>query len=245
MGASHLSAGHQQHAASEDGSLSVGESPHCNSTFPRLCFADWQNVSPVFTLGLVAALTFEMLLSAYCNGIFPMAVNKRGDIRWFDPDPRAIIPIDEHFHIPHGLKRTLKKKPYEIVIDQDFEGVMEACSTAHGETWISKGIIRSYCELHERGFAHSVEARLDGELVGGLYGVHIRGAFFGESMFHRVTDASKVALVHLVERLRAGGFLLLDTQWTTPHLEQFGACEIPRDDYLKQLAQALQREATF
>jgi leucyl/phenylalanyl-tRNA--protein transferase len=122
---------------------------------------------------------------------------------------------------------------------------MRACSTSHGETWISKQIIRSYCELHRLGFAHSVETRKDGELVGGLYGVHLRGAFFGESMFHSATDASKVALVALVERLRAGGFLLLDTQWTTPHLEQFGATEIPRDDYLKLLAAALNREAIF
>lgn len=193
----------------------------------------------------MAALTLEMLLSAYCNGIFPMAVNKRGDIRWFAPDPRAIIPIDERFHVPHGLKRTLKKKPFEVVMDQDFKGVMEACSTAHGETWISKGIIRAYCELHKLGFAHSVEARINGELVGGLYGVQIRGAFFGESMFQRATDASKVALVHLVEHLWARNFLLLDTQWTTPHLLQFGTCEIPRDDYLKLLAEALQRDVTF
>lgn len=186
-----------------------------------------------------------MLLTAYANGVFPMAVNRRGDIRWFSPDPRALIPLDERFHIPHGLKRVLKKNRFEIAIDQDFEGTVRACSTAHGATWISKGILRAYCELHQRGFAHSVETRLDGKLVGGLYGVHIRGAFFGESMFHYATDASKVALVALVERLRAGSFLLLDTQWTTPHLERFGAFEIPRADYLKLLAGALERDARF
>lgn len=193
----------------------------------------------------MSALAVENLINAYANGIFPMAVNKRGDIRWYSPDPRAIIPLDEHFHVPHGLKRVLKKKPYEVTVDQDFEGVMRACSTSHGETWISKEIIRSYCELHRLGFAHSVETRRNGELVGGLYGVHLRGAFFGESMFHRATDASKIALVALVERMRSGGFLLLDTQWTTPHLEQFGATEIPRDDYLKLLSLALNREAVF
>jgi leucyl/phenylalanyl-tRNA--protein transferase len=193
----------------------------------------------------VPALSTEMLLNAYANGIFPMAVNKRGDIRWFSPDPRALIPLDDRFHIPHGLKRVLKKKPLDITIDQDFEGVVRACSTAHGETWISKGILRAYCELHERGFAHSVETRLDGKMVGGLYGVHLRSAFFGESMFHHATDASKVALVALVERLRAGGFLLLDTQWTTPHLERFGAFEMPREEYLQLLTKALQRESRF
>jgi len=205
----------------------------------------WPNPAGFANLAGVSALTAETLLNAYANGIFPMAVNKRGDIRWFSPDPRAIIPLDDRFHVPHGLQRTLKKKPYEVTVNQDFEGVMRACSTSHGETWISKEIIRSYGELHLLGFAHSVETRRDSELVGGLYGVQIRGAFFGESMFHRATDASKVALVALVERLRARGFLLLDTQWTTPHLEQFGTMEVPRADYLELLRQALKRETAF
>ena len=194
---------------------------------------------------VMPALSTEMLLTAYGHGIFPMAVNKRGDIQWFSPDPRAVIPLDERFHIPHGLKRILKKNRFTVTIDKDFEGVIQACATMHGATWISKGIMRAYCELYHMGFAHSVETRLDGELAGGLYGVHIRGAFFGESMFHRATDASKVALVALVERLRAGGFLLLDTQWTTPHLEQFGTVEIPRPEYLKLLEAALQRDCAF
>jgi leucyl/phenylalanyl-tRNA--protein transferase len=172
-------------------------------------------------------------------------VNKRGDIRWFSPDPRAVIPLDERFHVPHGLKRVLKKNRFTVTINEDFEGVIQACAAVHGTTWISKGIMRAYCELHQQGFAHSVETRLDGDLAGGLYGVHIRGAFFGESMFHRATDASKFALVALVERLRAGGFLLLDTQWTTPHLEQFGTVEIPRAEYLKLLKAALQRDCAF
>jgi leucyl/phenylalanyl-tRNA--protein transferase len=186
-----------------------------------------------------------MLLSAYARGIFPMAINRRGDIQWFSPDPRAILPLDERFHIPGGLRRTLKKNVFSVTVDRDFAAVIQSCSTSHGETWISKEIIRSYCELHESGFAHSVETRLDGRLVGGLYGVHIGGAFFGESMFHRATDASKVALVALVERLRERGFALLDTQWTTPHLIQFGAYEIPRLEYLQLLNVALQRGCTL
>jgi leucyl/phenylalanyl-tRNA--protein transferase len=194
---------------------------------------------------IVPALSTEMLLTAYSHGIFPMAVNKRGDIRWFSPDPRAVIPLDERFHIPHGVKRALKKTRFTVTVDKDFEGVIQSCATMHGATWISRGIMRAYCELHEQGFAHSVETRLDGELAGGLYGVHIRGAFFGESMFHRATDASKVALVALVERLRTGGFLLLDTQWTTPHLDQFGTVEIPRSEYLKLLEAALQHDCAF
>jgi leucyl/phenylalanyl-tRNA--protein transferase len=132
-----------------------------------------------------------------------------------------------------------------ITIDEDFEGVMRACSTAHGTTWISKEILHAYCELHRCGFAHSVEARRDGALVGGLYGVHLGGAFFGESMFHRATDASKIALVALVERLRERGFGLLDTQWTTPHLMQFGTLEVRRDDYLRLLQGALEKRCTF
>src|SRR5262245_57555404 len=174
-----------------------------------------------------------------------MAVNDRGELGWFSPDPRAIIPLDDRFHIPHGLKRTLRKGRFEVTIDRDFEGVIRACAQTHGSTWISREIIASYCRLHGLGLAHSVESRLDGKLVGGLYGVHLRGAFFGESMFHRVTDASKVALVALVERLRARGITLLDTQWTTPHLKQFGTFEISRPDYLALLDKALTQDCRF
>jgi leucyl/phenylalanyl-tRNA--protein transferase len=187
----------------------------------------------------------ELLLAAYCKGIFPMAVNKRGDIGWFSPDPRAIIPLDERFHIAHGLRRVLKKNPFEITTDQDFESVIHECGKRHGDTWISKTIIEGYCNLHRLGFAHSIETRLGGKLVGGLYGVHIGGAFFGESMFHRATDASKVALVALVERLRTRGFILLDTQWQTPHLAQFGTIEIPRREYLRLLKKAVALECAF
>ncbi len=187
----------------------------------------------------------EDLLAAYSQGVFPMAVNKRGDIRWFSPDPRAIIPLDERFHVPHGLKRRLKQNPFEITVDKDFECVMRECGKRREGTWISEEMIESYCELHRLGFAHSVETRLDGKLVGGLYGVHIGGAFFGESMFHRATDASKVALVALVERLRERGFALLDTQWQTPHLARFGTIEIPRREYLRLLKKAVNMKRAF
>ena len=192
-----------------------------------------------------AVLDAHLLLGAYCKGIFPMAMEKRGDIGWFSPDPRAIIPLDERFHVPHGLRRALKKNLFEITVDREFKAVMRACAKRHEGTWISDEIVESYCNLHRLGFAHSVEARLDGKLAGGLYGVHIGGAFFGESMFHRATDASKVALMALVERLRAGGFALLDTQWTTPHLEQFGTMEIPRREYLRLLKKAVALDCKF
>lgn len=186
-----------------------------------------------------------LILAGYAHGIFPMAVNDRGDIAWFSPDPRAIIPLDDRFHVPHGLQRALRKRRFEITVDQDFPAVIRACANSHGSTWISRQIIRSYCELHREGHAHSVEARLNGRLVGGLYGVHLGGAFFGESMFHHATDASKVALVALVERLRERGFTLLDTQWQTPHLARFGATEIPKSDYLRLLQAALDAPCTF
>ncbi len=187
----------------------------------------------------------QILIAAYRQGIFPMAIDAKGTIGWFSPDPRAIIPLDDRFHIPHGLQRTLRKGRFTVTANRDFSAVIAACSTAHGETWISGDIIRVYTELHRARQAHSVEVWLDDTLAGGLYGVQLGGAFFGESMFHRETDASKVALVWLVERLRARGFSLLDTQWTTPHLIRFGAHEIPRNVYLGLLRTALARECPF
>lgn len=184
----------------------------------------------------------DLLLEAYRNAVFPMAMED-GEIAWFSPDPRAIIPLDT-FHIPHGLKRTLKKAQFTIRIDTAFEAVMRACAR-RDETWINEEIIESYVNLHRRGCAHSVEAWLDDQLAGGLYGVAQGGAFFGESMFHEVTDASKVALCALVERLRSRGFALLDTQWITPHLRTFGALEIPRGVYRKLLAASLTRPCAF
>lgn len=190
-------------------------------------------------------LSTDQLLLAYRVGVFPMAINARGDLAWFSPDPRALIPLDERFHVPHGLRRTLRRGRFEVTFDQDFAGVIRGCAATHGETWISKEILEGYGRLHGEGHAHSVEARLDGRLAGGLYGVHIGGAFFGESMFHLEPDASKVALVALVERLRTRGFLLLDTQWLTPHLARFGTYLVPKSEYLRRLAQAVARNCEF
>ena len=174
-----------------------------------------------------------------------MAINAAGHIGWFSPDPRAIIPLDDRFHVPHGLRRTLKKNPFEVTFDRDFREVIGECAKRREGTWISTGIRESYCRLHKLGHAHSVEVRSKNKLVGGLYGVHIGAAFFGESMFHRATDASKVALVALVERLRQRGFVLLDTQWQTPHLRQFGTVEIRRQEYLRILAKAISFDCRF
>jgi leucyl/phenylalanyl-tRNA--protein transferase len=185
----------------------------------------------------------DLLLYAYRSGAFPMAAHN-GEISWFSPDPRAIIPIDDRFHIPHGLQRTLKKGHFEVRIDTSFEAVMRACAKRR-ETWINDEIISSYLNLHHLGYAHSVETWHEGKLAGGLYGVALNGAFFGESMFHEVTDASKVALHALVTRMRERGLQLLDTQWTTPHLLNFGTYEIPRAKYLKLLRAALDAQCTF
>ncbi len=188
-------------------------------------------------------ISADLLLHAYRNAVFPMA-SPDGEIAWFSPDPRAIIPLDEGFRVPHGLRRVLKKGAFEIRVNAAFETVMRECA-AREETWINEEIIASYTALHRLGHAHSVEAWCDGRLAGGLYGVTLGGAFFGESMFHEVTDASKVALVALVTRLRTRGFTLLDTQWVTPHLETFGALEIPRADYRDRLLAAVEKTCQF
>jgi leucyl/phenylalanyl-tRNA---protein transferase len=190
----------------------------------------------------------ELLLAAYASGWFPMA-DEEGVVSWYSPDPRGIMPI-ESFHVPSRLARVVRKGALQVEIDTAFEEVMRACAEAEREpgdtgTWISEEIIESYCALHAQGCAHSIEVRQNGLLVGGLYGVALGGAFFGESMFHRATDASKVALVALVERLRSHGFLLLDTQWVTAHLQQFGAIEIPRPQYLRLLEQSLKLDVSF
>jgi leucyl/phenylalanyl-tRNA--protein transferase len=187
-------------------------------------------------------ISAALLLEAYGSGIFPMA-SEGGEIAWFSPDPRGILPLDA-FHVPHGLKRALRKGVFEIRIDQAFEAVMRACAE-RSETWISEEIIASYLNLHHLGYAHSVEAWRQGQLAGGLYGVALSGAFFGESMFYRETDASKVALAALVERLRERQYRLLDTQYVTPHLETFGAVEISRAQYLRLLRQALGLDCRF
>lgn len=181
----------------------------------------------------------HVLLGAYAEGVFPMA--EEGEVHWFSPLMRGVIPIDERFHIPHGLKRRLKKNPYDVRWNEDFRAAMQGCAERE-ETWIDERIEESYCELHQLGFAHSMECYDEEGLQGGLYGVALGKAFFGESMFSRKTDASKIALVHLVEWLRENDFTLLDTQWMTDHLRQFGGMEIPREEYLELLAEALAGE---
>lgn len=185
-----------------------------------------------------------LLVHAYRQGIFPMAMED-GEIGWFSPDPRGILPLDA-VHVSSRLARVIRSGRFEVVIDRDFEAVMRACAADREDgTWISEEIIASYVALHQAGLAHSVETWRQGRLAGGLYGVHLGGAFFGESMFHVETDASKVALAALVTRMRDRGFSLLDIQWVTPHLAQFGAIEIPRHEYLARLARALVQPCTF
>ncbi|WP_417715156.1 leucyl/phenylalanyl-tRNA--protein transferase [Rhodocista pekingensis] len=193
-------------------------------------------------------LTPDLLLRAYAAGIFPMAESAASDeLMWFDPPMRGIMPLDG-FHVPRRLRRTVRQQPFTVRCDSDFRGVMEACAESgpgRPQTWINGEILAAYCRLHELGFAHSVECWSGDRLVGGLYGVALGAAFFGESMFSRETDASKVALVHLVARLKAGGYILLDTQFVTEHLAQFGSVEIPRARYKALLTAALRRPARF
>ena len=186
-------------------------------------------------------LTPEILLRAYAEGLFPMA-ERRGDptLYWVSPEKRGVIPLD-NFHVPHRLARTVRSGAFTVTADTVFRDVMEACAApapGREESWINDEILRLYCALHASGHAHSIECWKDGELVGGLYGVRLGAAFFGESMFSRARDASKVALVHLVDGLRRGGFVLLDSQFLTAHLARFGAVEIPREQYLMKLASA-------
>ncbi len=193
-------------------------------------------------------LTPELLLCAYASGLFPMA-NDRHDptIHWIEPRRRGVLPLDS-FHQPRSLRKLLRKERFEVRVDTGFGQVIEACAQPRPErprTWLNDELIGLYCTLHERGYAHSVESWADGRLAGGLYGVAIGAVFFGESMFSNERDASKVALVCLVERLRAGGFQLLDTQFVTDHLRRFGAIEISRETYRRQLRRALEARAVF
>lgn len=190
----------------------------------------------------------DVLVSAYVSGWFPMAVEK-GDIRWYSPDPRGIIPL-ESFHVPARLARVIRRGTFRIAIDTAFEQVIRACADSERAredpgSWIDEEIIESYVALHRLGLAHSVEAWRGDQLAGGLYGVALGGAFFGESMFHHETDASKVALAALVERLSTRGYRLLDTQWLTDHLVQFGAIEVPRRRYLRMLEESLKIDCSF
>ncbi|MBU0717062.1 MAG: leucyl/phenylalanyl-tRNA--protein transferase [Planctomycetes bacterium] len=188
-------------------------------------------------------LSPEVLLAAYVTGIFPMA-DEAGEVHWLAPDPRAIIELDG-FTVSRSLRAVIRREGFEMTVNQAFPDVIEACADRVEGTWISPEIKEAYGVLHDLGFCHSVEVWQDGWLAGGLYGVAIGGAFFGESMFHRISDASKVALVHLVSRMRERGFTLLDVQFMTEHLRQFGAVEIPRIDYERRLGEAVRKPCSF
>lgn len=189
-------------------------------------------------------LSAELLLSAYAAGIFPMGSDSDPDtLYWVDPPKRGVLPLDR-LHVSKSLRKAIRRGGFEVRINHDFIGTMRDCAD-RSETWINDAIVESYADLHRRGFAHSVEIWQEEQRIGGLYGVSLGAGFFGESMFSRVPDASKIALVWLVARLRAGGFLLLDTQFTTDHLERLGALEIPRKDYKHILARAIGTGARF
>ena len=207
-------------------------------TFPRMTASNDQEL----------AITPHVVLKAYACGIFPMAESAEDpSIYWIEPRERGILPLDA-FHLPRSLAKAVRRADHEVRIDSDFEGVIDACAEpapGRRKTWINAEIRRIYCDLHRIGHAHSVEVWRQDRLIGGLYGVSLGAAFFGESMFHRERDASKIALVHLVARLRAGGYELLDTQFVTDHLTRFGATEIPRKRYQKLLEAALAKPADF
>lgn len=198
--------------------------------------------------GAPTPLTPELLLRIYAAGIFPMSEDALDPtLHWVDPEHRGILPLDA-FHVSRRLQRRLRHNPFDVQVDQAFDDVVAACAAPgldRPTTWINGEIRRLVGALFRMGHAHSVECRLDGRLVGGLYGISLAGAFFGESMFSRATDASKIALCHLVARLRRGGFVLLDAQFLTEHLAQFGAVEIPRADYHARLARAMTVKAGF
>jgi leucyl/phenylalanyl-tRNA--protein transferase len=186
----------------------------------------------------------QILLSAYAQGVFPMA-DHSGRIQFYTADPRGILPLDT-FHVPGTLRQLVRSNAFEVRINHDFTATMRGCMTGHeGGSWINETLIAGYAALHEMGFAHSVEAWKDNQLVGGLYGVALGGAFFGESMFFRAPDASKVCLVHLVNRLKERGYELLDTQATTDHLRRFGAIDIPASQYMAMLQKAMSKTCEF
>jgi leucyl/phenylalanyl-tRNA--protein transferase len=214
--------------------ISTGSNGSCEATIRR------------FERG--GRLTADVVIRAYSIGIFPMASHRNDPtVHWVAPAMRGILPLTT-FHVPRKLRRTVRQRKFEVRVDSDFPAVVEACSAPrdeHPETWINANIAQVFGELHQIGFAHSIETWQDGRMVGGLYGLALGAAFFGESMFSLATDASKVALVHLVALLRLGGFHLLDVQFVTEHLRQFGAIEIPAAHYLHHLEKALAMPATF
>ena len=207
--------------------------PPCPWAWPDPRDADDHDV-----VGLGADLEPGTLLSAYRTGVFPMPVGRRR-LAWFSPDPRGVLPLDG-VHVSRSLERSRRR--FDVTVDAAFREVMLGCATGREDgDWITEPIVDAYCALHDLGWAHSVEVWADGDLAGGLYGVSVGGLFAGESMFHRVTDASKVAMVEAAERVERGGGVLFDVQWATPHLESMGVIEVPRDDYLTMLADARTR----
>jgi len=215
---------------------------------PSQFFPPAERVDREGLVGVGGELSPEWLLDAYQHGIFPWPILEIDwPMAWWSPDPRAIIELDG-FHVSQRLRRTCRGGRFSVTFDRDFAGVIEGCATAEGrvgETWITPDMTTAYVRMHELGHAHSVEVWHEGELAGGTYGIAIGGLFAAESKFHRVRDASKVALVHLVEHLRRRGYSLLDIQQLTPHTARFGAVEIPRDEYLARLAEALQQPVEF
>ena len=218
----------------------------------RACFSCVPNgkenvaigMSPAtIAIGMLPELEPELLLEVYASGIFPMA-DDDGRICWFSPDPRAVIELDD-LKVSRSLRQAVKHGTFEIAVNRDFDAVIRACADREEGTWISPDIIEAYSHLHDLGFVHTVEAYRDSRLAGGLYGVSIGGAFFGESMFHFVTDASKVALVHLVHRMKQRDMTLLDVQFLTDHLQRLGAIEIPRTEYLRRLQDAMRNPTSF
>ncbi len=193
-------------------------------------------------------ITADLVLKAYAYGVFPMAKSRgASDVFWVQPKLRGVLPLDA-FHVSRSLRRRLRQGTFTVTVDQDFSGVMAGCAEAtdvRSDTWINDRIIELFNELHRGRLAHSVEVWKDGRLVGGVYGLAMGSAFFGESMFSRETDASKVALTHLAGLLKKGGFTLLDTQFITDHLKRFGAIEISQQEYMDQLSQALTRQGRF
>lgn len=194
--------------------------------------------------GLPFDLTPHGLLLAYVNGFFPMADHRRGEVGWYRPEVRGTVELDK-LRVSRSLAKVVREERFKVSVDDDFPSVIRLCGSLRDETWISREIQEAYVRLHSLGYAHSVECRREGVLVGGLYGVTINGAFFGESMFHTETDASKVALVHLVRQMQQRGMVMLDTQYVTPHLASLGCVEIDRTTYEQRLGRALAARVTF
>ena len=215
---------------------------------PSRYFPPVESSTPEGFLAFGGRLDPDWLLDAYSHGIFPWPFSDdTGPMAWWSPNPRAVIELDR-LHVSHRLLRTIRSGKFTVTCDQDFRGVMRGCGTENGRqgaTWITPGIVKAYTRLHRLGHAHSVEVWYDGQLAGGTYGVSLGGLFAAESKFYRVRDASKVAVVYLVTHLRARGYRLLDIQQLTPHTARLGAIEIPREEYLRRLAEALPLPATF